>query len=197
MLIGLTGLIGSGKTTISNLFANLGVKIIDTDVISHRLTALQGAAIPFIENAFGSGVVINGTLNRGKLREIVFNNNEEHQKLEAIMHPLIYDAALSEIDIVNFPYNILVVPLLFRSPKYLSLTKENIFVDCPYELLLSRLNTRSNLSKEQVDAILARQVERNIQLEMANDVILNNGNFDSLKLQVIALHNKYIKSNYD
>lgn len=196
MLIGLTGLIGSGKTTVANIFSDLGVKIIDTDIISHKLTSLQGEAIPFIDDAF-EGVVVNGVLNRGKLREIVFNDSSKHQQLESIMHPLIYEAVLSEIDIVNFPYNILVVPLLFRSQKYIALTKENIFVDCPYELLLSRLNMRSNLSKKEVDAILANQVDRNTQLKMANDIIINIGDLDSLKLQVMALHAKYMKSDYD
>ncbi|MDD3266128.1 MAG: dephospho-CoA kinase [Burkholderiales bacterium] len=196
MLIGLTGLIGSGKTTVANIFSDLGVKIIDTDIISHKLTSLQGEAIPFIDDAF-EGVIVNGVLNRGKLREIVFNDSSKHQQLESIMHPLIYEAVLSEIDIVNFPYNILVVPLLFRSQKYIALTKENIFVDCPYELLLSRLNMRSNLSKKEVDAILANQVDRNTQLKMANDIIINIGDLDSLKLQVMALHAKYMKSDYD
>lgn len=193
MLIGLTGLIGSGKTTVANLFADLGVKIIDTDVISHQLTAINGCAIPLIADVFGNNVVESGVLKRDKLREIIFNDNNKHRQLESIMHPLIYDKVLSEVDTVNFPYNMLVVPLLFRSPKYLTLTKENIFVDCPYELLLSRLGTRSNLNKEQVDAILVHQVERNLQLNMADDVIVNDGNLDSLKLQVMMLHDKYMK----
>lgn len=193
MLIGLTGLIGSGKTTVANIFADLGVKIIDTDLISHKLTEPQGNAIVLIDRAFGDDVVINGVLNRGKLREIVFNDKEKHQQLESIIHPLIYEATLSEVDTVNYPYNILVVPLLFRSKKYLSLTKENIFVDCPYDALLSRLNVRSNLSKDQVDKILAFQVERDVQLNMANSVVTNDGDLGSLKLQVIALHNKYMK----
>lgn len=197
MIIGLTGLIGSGKTTVANIFAELGVKIIDTDLISHRLTGVNGKAISAIEDSFGSEAVVNGILNRGKLREIIFNSNEKHRLLEGILHPLIYDEVLLEVDTSNYVYNILAVPLLFRSPKYMALTVANIFVDCPYDLLLERLKVRSGLDREQVDAILAKQVMRETQLCMADDVIINDGNLSTLQSQVVLLHEKYIKKNND
>ena len=131
LVIGLTGLIGSGKTTVANLFAQLGAKIIDTDVIAHQLTAKNGAALALISAEFGHEILNPaGELNRSRLRELVFNDDQQRERLEQLLHPLIFAAVQHEMLLLNNPsYIMLVVPLLFRSPKYLALTKRNIFVD--------------------------------------------------------------------
>lgn len=194
MIIGLTGLIGSGKTMVANLFAKLGVPIIDTDLIAHQLTTPNGVAIMPLCAEFGMEILDgHGKLRRDYLREIVFTDVTKRQRLEQILHPLIFAQVQTELSLVeNAAYAIVVVPLLFRSPKYLQLTQRNIFVDCNYDLLLQRLAQRSNLQPNQVDAILEQQVSRNQQLELADDIIENNGDIESLSIMVKNLHKKYL-----
>ena len=194
LVIGLTGLIGSGKTTVANLFAQLGAKIIDTDVIAHQLTAKNGAALALISAEFGHEILNPaGELNRSRLRELVFNDDQQRERLEQLLHPLIFAAVQQEMLLLNNPsYIMLVVPLLFRSPKYLALTKRNIFVDCDYLQLVQRLAVRSNLTQAQVDAILAQQVNRAEQLALADDIIENNGDTQNLIAAVKSLHQQYL-----
>ena len=194
LVIGLTGLIGSGKTTVANLFAQLGAKIIDTDVIAHQLTAKNGAALALISAEFGHEILNSaGELNRSRLRELVFNDDQQRERLEQLLHPLIFAAVQHEMLLLNNPsYIMLVVPLLFRSPKYLALTKRNIFVDCDYLQLVQRLAVRSNLTQAQVDAILAQQVNRAEQLALADDIIENNGDTQNLIAAVKSLHQQYL-----
>lgn len=194
MIIGLTGLIGSGKTTVANLFADLGATIIDTDLIAHQLTTQYGAAIAPLCAEFGAGVLdVSGKLRRDYLRDMIFKNDSKRQLLEQILHPLILSQVQVELSLASHVnYVILVVPLLFRSLKYLQLTQRNIFVDCDYDLLLERLAKRSNLTQSQVDAILIQQVSRDQQLELADDIIENNGDTQSLVVEVNRLHQQYL-----
>ena len=194
LVIGLSGLIGSGKSTVANYFAKLGVKIIDCDVIAHNLTAPNTPLIPELVANFGSSIIDgNGGLVREQLRDIVFANETQRLKLERIIHPQIFQQVLVELNTAgSTPYLIVVVPLLFRSPEYLAITQRNIFVDCEYAQLVQRLQIRSNLSSSQVDAILASQVARVTQLELADDVIENNSDEIELQRQVERLHNFYI-----
>lgn len=193
-IIGLTGLIGSGKTTVANLFAKLGAIVIDTDLIAHQLTALDGAALSPLCAEFGAEILdVHGKLRRDYLRKIVFNDEIKRQSLEQILHPLIFAQVQVELSLASHAnYVILVVPLLFRSPKYLQLTERNIFVDCNYALLLQRLAERSDLDQNQVDAILLQQVSRERQLELADDIIENNGDAESLFIKVKRLHEEYL-----
>lgn len=194
LVMGLTGLIGSGKTTVANLFAQLGAKIIDTDAIAHRLTAKNGVALKQIVAAFGCDILdSSGELNRARLRELVFSDELQRERLEQLLHPLIFAAVQQEMLAANdASYIMLVVPLLFRSPKYLALTQRNIFVDCDYPQLVQRLAVRSNLTPAQVDAILAQQVNRAEQLALADDIIENNGDTQSLTAAVKCLHQQYL-----
>ena len=194
LVIGLSGLIGSGKSTVANHFAKLGVKIIDCDVIAHNLTAPNTQLIPELVANFGSSIIDgHGGLVREQLRDIVFANETQRLKLERIIHPQIFQQVLVELNTAgSTPYLIVVVPLLFRSPEYLAITQRNIFVDCEYAQLVQRLQIRSNLSSSQVDAILASQVARVTQLELADDVIENNSDEIELQRQVERLHNFYI-----
>lgn len=194
MIVGLTGLIGSGKSTVSNYFAELGVHIIDTDIIAHQITAINGVALPLIYKEFGGNVFTDkGALNRSVLREVIFADENKRVILENILHPLIFVEVEKELAVDDGKsYKILVVPLLFRSQKYLTLINRSIFVDSDYELLLSRLNKRSNLDKIAVDAILSQQVPREQQLKLADDIILNNGDIDKLQKQILKLHQKYL-----
>lgn len=200
LVIGLTGLIGSGKSTVAELFAELGVKIIDTDVIAHQITATNQIGLINLVSFFGTSILLSdGSLDRVKLRELVFNNEKYRLKLESILHPLILNQVKSDLNNIrasNYCYTMLVVPLLFRSPKYLQLTLRNIFVDSEYDLLIKRLAHRSGLTKIQVDNILLQQVSREQQLANADDIIFNNGDLDELKRQVIKLHNSYLNMRF-
>lgn len=197
MIIGLTGLIGSGKTTVANCFAKLGINVVDTDVIAHQLTMTGSAVLDVLAQEFGPQIIgTDGSLNRSELRKIVFADETARLRLESILHPKIYEVALSELRKHDHAhYQIIVVPLLFRSPRYLELSDHTIFVDSKYELLLKRLWQRSSLDKNAVDAILKTQVCRDEQIRLADDVIVNNGDIFDLERQVAALHNKYLKVN--
>lgn len=197
VIIGLTGLIGSGKTTVANCFAKLGINIVDTDAIAHQLTMHGSEVLLVLANEFGANIILtDGSLNRSELRKIVFDDENARIKLESILHPQIYQIVLDELHKYDHTqYQIVVVPLLFRSPKYLQLAEKTIFVDSSYDLLLQRLWQRSLLDKNAVDAILKTQVGREEQIRLADDVIVNNGDIFELERQVLALHNKYLKVN--
>lgn len=209
LTIGLTGLIGCGKSTVANIFARLGAQIVDTDVIARQLTASGGEAIPLISQKLGEEAINpDGSLNRDLMRKLIFNNPQARVILEEILHPLILRQVKLELQSsreaiekeANHPsrklgrkfYNILVVPLLFRSSEYQKLTDRNIFVDCEYKNLLSRLKERNGLTPKEIDQILHEQVRPERQLELADDVIENNGSVEELSDKVVILHKKYI-----
>lgn len=193
MIIGLTGLIGSGKTTVANCFAEYGIDIIDTDIIAHTITKDDKQTLMEIRQEFGDEVFLNETLDRNKLRQVVFSDNLLRVKLENILHPKIFNIVSNKISkSTQYSYKIVVVPLLFRSPKYLKLVDRTIFVDSDYKILLDRLKIRSGLTPLEVDAILQQQVTREEQINLANDIIINNSNLSAIKSQVEILHAKYI-----
>ncbi len=191
-LVGLTGGIGSGKSTVADMFAALGVRIIDTDLISHQLTQTDGAAIPAIRDAFGAHLIdAQGALDRGKMRELVFGDPAEKQRLESILHPLIF--ALTKQQAGSFteaPYTLIVVPLLFESGRYANWLQRVIAVDCPEESQVARTTQRSSLDEPAVRAIMTQQLVREARLALSDEVILNNGSLDDLKKQVVGMHRR-------
>lgn len=191
-LIGLTGLIGSGKSLVANYFTKLGVPVIDTDKIAHDITNTNGIAIERISSQFGEEYINKlGALDRVKMRQLIFNNSKLRIELENLLHPIIYEQVLLQIEQCCAIYIIIVVPLLFKSTKYLDLTSRNIFVDCEIAKLIERVKQRDNLSLNEITAILSTQVEREKQLASADDIINNNGDLQTLFDQVKTLHNKY------
>jgi len=191
-LVGLTGGIGSGKSTVANMFATLGVRIIDTDLISHQLTQAHGLAIPAIRAAFGADIINpQGALDRGRMRQIIFNDPAEKQRLEAILHPLIYAQTRQQaFSPTNAPYTLIVVPLLFESGRYVDWMQHVITVDCPEETQITRTVQRGNLDEAAVRAIMAQQLGRDERLRLADDVIDNNGNLDDLRVQIVGTHHR-------
>lgn len=191
-LVGLTGGIGSGKSTVADMFAALGVRIVDTDLISHQLTQAGGAAIPTIRETFGAQLInAQGALDRVRMRELVFANPAEKKRLETILHPLIFaqskQLAISQSDA---PYTMIVVPLLFESGRYASWLQRVIAVDCPEDAQISRTILRSKLDEPAVRAIMAQQLDRKARLTLADEIIVNNGSLDNLKTQVVGLHHR-------
>ena len=191
-LVGLTGGIGSGKSTVADLFATLGARIIDTDLISHRLTQAGGTAIPALRDAFGPQVIdAQGALDRGKMREIVFNDPAKKKTLESILHPLIFaETRLQAASPTQAPYSLVVVPLLFESGRYADWLQRVITVDCPENSQITRTMRRSNLDEPAVRAIMAQQLSREERLTLSDEVILNNGSVDDLKAQVVGMHRR-------
>jgi len=195
-LIGLTGGIGSGKTTVSNLFAQLGAGIVDTDLIAHQITAPGGKAIPLIRDHFGAEFIDNGgALDRAKMRSLVFQNPEAKKALEEITHPLIRQETLRQADQLadaGAPYLLLVVPLLIESGAWIDQIDYLVVVDCPEETQIQRVMHRSNLSRTEVEAILKAQASRQERLALANTVIDNQGKLSELKSAVLELHQKIL-----
>ena len=195
-LIGLTGGIGSGKTAVSNLFAQLGAGIVDTDLIAHQITAPGGKAIPLIRDHFGSEFIDNGgALDRAKMRSLVFQNPEAKKALEAITHPLIRQETLrqaGQLTDAGLPYLLLVVPLLIESGAWIDQIDYLVVVDCPEETQIQRVMHRSNLSRTEVEAILKAQASRQERLALANAVIDNQGKLSELNTAVQDLHQKIL-----
>ena len=193
-IVGLTGGIGSGKTQASNAFEALGVPVIDTDLISHAVTAPNGLAIPAIRVAFGDELIdASGKLDRTKMRELVFTNPEARHKLEAILHPLIANVTMASVSQhSDAPYVVLVVPLLAESPQWLSRCDRVLVIDCEVETQIERVMTRSQLSREEVMAIIATQATRDARKAIANEVIVNESTLEALNQQVRKLHDFYL-----
>ncbi len=191
--IGLTGGIGSGKSTVAALFAECGATVIDSDAISHRLTQLGGAAIAAIRAAFGDDYIdTDGALDRARMRQRVFSDPAVRRQLEAILHPLIRAQMLAQAAASTAPYLLLVVPLLFETAGYLSLVQGTLVVDCTEAQQVARAMQRSGLDEQTVRAIMATQMPRAERLRRADDVIQNNGSPGDLRRQVEQLHWRYL-----
>ena len=194
LIIGLTGLIGSGKSLVAEYFALLGAKIIDTDAIAHELTSIDGGAIALIQQKFGIEFIgSDGSLNRAKMRNLVFSDDMARQNLEAILHNLIFAQVIHELEQTVAKFVIVVVPLLFKSAKYLAIIHRSIFVDCPEDELIRRVKMRSQLNDATISNILLLQMPRLEQLQLASDVIENNGSTMDLRNKVSQLYQQYMK----
>jgi dephospho-CoA kinase len=194
--IGLTGGIGSGKSTVADLFAARGVPLVDTDLIAHRMTAPGGVAMPLIASEFGSAYVApNGSLDRTRMRELVFADDTAKARLEAILHPLIRAETERERHAAGGAYHIVVVPLLVESGNWASRVARVLVVDCPVETQIARVMQRNGFSREQVLAIIARQATRETRLAAADDIVLNDetATLETLAHQVDALHARYLE----
>ena len=193
-IVGLTGGIGSGKSAAAERFAALGAALIDTDVIAHELTAPDGAGIAPIRAAFGANVLTaDGALDRAAMRRIAFADPAARARLEAILHPLIRAETEKQCRLASadFPYAVLVVPLLVESGSYRERVNRVCVVDCPEDVQIARVMARSGLAREEVAAILAAQASRPDRLAVAEDVIDNSAGLAELYRQVDRLHEKY------
>ncbi|MCX7627971.1 MAG: dephospho-CoA kinase [Methylophilaceae bacterium] len=195
-VVGLTGGIGSGKSTVASLFAELGVAVTDTDAIAHQLTAPGQPALQAIAQTFGSHYLApDGTLDRAALRRRVFSDPAAKRTLEALLHPLIRAAVVEVIahPLAGAPYRMIVVPLLFESRGYTALCQRTLVVDCPEALQIQRAMARSGLSEAEVRAIMATQLPRAQRIALADDVIVNDADLATLAEKVRLLHHDYLR----
>jgi dephospho-CoA kinase len=190
--IGLTGGIGSGKTTVADMFADHGVPVIDADEIARALVAPYQPAYDEIIEAFGRDIVDDdGNIDRDKLRQLVFDDTQRRQELEAILHPRVRTEIHHRSLELDAPYCVIVIPLLIEADQ-LDLVERVLIVDLDEEKQVQRVGARGGLSKAEVRKIIAAQIERSERLRHADDVIENNADLASLEAQVEKLHRRYL-----
>ncbi len=195
-VVALTGGIGSGKSTAANFFAALGVPVTDVDEISHQLTATNQPIVNDIKTSFGNQYITpEGALNRAVMRDLVFNDAAARTKLNAILHPAIYDEALKQLQShQDAPYQILAIPLLFESPRYAPHVNRILLIDCDEKTQIERVKKRSQLSTSEIKKIISSQTPRKKQLLLAHDVIENNENVENLREDILEIHQKYLNT---
>ena len=188
----LTGGIGSGKTTVANEFAKLGVPLVDADVIARQVVEPNTPAIMSIAQHFGQNVINHdGSLNRGYLRTVVFSKPEEKMWLNALLHPLIQQETQKQLQQANYPYVLWVVPLLVEN-KITHLADRVLVVDVTREEQIERTIQRDNADREHVIHILDAQASREERLSYADDIITNHTNDADIPNKVVELHKQYL-----
>ena len=195
----LTGGIGSGKSEAAKQFAALGVPVVDVDAIAHQLTAKGQALLGQIQLLFGAEFLLaDGSLDRAKIAAQVFAHPERRLKLEGLLHPAIYEAALHQLkeNAKNSaaPYQILVIPLYFESTRYQKIADTVLVIDCPEALQIERAMQRNGSTAANVQAVMQAQVSRARRLEGADEVIDNHGSLAALQEKVGLIHKKFIKT---
>lgn len=194
--IGLTGGIGSGKTRVADFFQLWGASVVDTDAIAHGLTAPAGRAMPAIQHEFGDAMVAaDGSLNRGAMRELVFQDAGARTRLEAILHPMIGQVTREQADQAQGCYLVFVVPLLIESGRWRDKVDRICVVDCDPATQIARVQARSGLTSEAIGRIMSVQVSREARLAAADDIVLNDGETTLSQLQARsrALHDGWCK----
>jgi dephospho-CoA kinase len=195
-VVALTGGIGSGKSEAAKIFAELGVPVTDLDAISRQLTAANMPLISEIAATFGKQCITpEGALNRAAMRDLVFNDNAAREKLNALIHPAIYDVAIQQLQAnKDTPYQILDIPLLVESTRYLPIIKRILVIDCSEQTQIERVKKRNQLAEAEIKKIIDAQTPRKKLLLLADDVIENDSSVTNLRKKINALHQKYLNT---
>ncbi|NND80858.1 MAG: dephospho-CoA kinase [Gammaproteobacteria bacterium] len=192
-VVGLTGGIGSGKTVVSDYFAGLGVPVIDTDVIAREVVAPGQPALTQMVQTFGEQILQeDGSLNRDVMRTLAFSDADNKRKLDAITHPAIRAACLRQIAAVTYPYCVVVVPLLVADTDFSALMQRILVVTADTQTRVERVMQRSDLTREQVMAIMQSQIDDQQRLAFADDVIRNDGSIADAQAAAENLHQQYL-----
>jgi dephospho-CoA kinase len=187
-ILGLTGGIGSGKSTVANLFAALGIDIVDADIVAREVVAIGSLALYAIVEYFGQSILLdNGELDRAALRQQIFDNPEQRRWLNNLLHPLIRQKMFTDLEKTTSAYAILVAPLLFENELDRQVSK-NLVVDLAPELQLLRTSARDNTDAAQIAKIVASQMSREQRLSKADYIIENNSDLAHLRQAVDKLH---------
>lgn len=191
--VALTGGIASGKSLVSDEFSRLGVPVIDTDVIAHQIVEPGQPALKEIAEAFGDSIIgEDGRLKRRELRNLIFADANAKSKLEAILHPKIRQRVSEEVNQINYPYCILVIPLLAESGGYKGANRV-LLVDVDPKVQIARLMARDDTSLQQATSALASQASREQRLSIADDVLDNSASPEDALKKVAQLHQKYLQ----
>ncbi|MEK7322517.1 MAG: dephospho-CoA kinase [Pseudomonadota bacterium] len=192
LIIGLTGGIGSGKSTVAAYFGELGVPVIDADVVARDVVVPGSDALREITAHFGAGILNpDGTLDRARLRGVVFRDTAQRGALEKIIHPRIYADIRRRIAALDAPYCVVVIPLLLETGQT-GFVDRVLVVDSPEAARRTRVQARDGLSSEEIAAIMRSQAARPIRLAVADDIINNDGGLDRLQRQTEDLHQCYL-----
>lgn len=192
MIVGLTGGIGSGKSEVSRRFEQLGIAVIDADVVAREVVMPGTSALIAITEHFGPHILNQDKmLNRSKLRELIFDNNAEKVWLENLLHPIIRTETITQLENSQSPYTILSSPLLLETTQH-ELVDRVLVIDATEELQLARATARDMNNSEQIKKIMATQINRSERCNKADDVIHNHGDFIELNLQIQNLHQQYL-----
>jgi dephospho-CoA kinase len=189
--VAVTGGIGSGKTSATNKFNELGVAVIDTDLIAHDLTQKNVGVLVEIKNIFGNKVFNGDTLSREKLREIVFRDEDLMRSLERILHPRIRQDVKTKLQSVDSEYAIVAIPLLSKKSDY-DFIDRILVIDCEERIQIQRVISRNGFSEELVQSIMSKQLSRRDRNQLADDLIENNADIDSLYTKIEKLHLNYL-----
>ncbi|WP_432743979.1 dephospho-CoA kinase [Methylobacter sp. G7] len=190
--VGLTGGIGCGKSTVARIFSALNIPVLDADEIAHRLVEKGQPALAQIRQEFGPTILNpDDSLNRKNLRELVFSDLKQKQKLESILHPLIYKTLQTELEQLIAPYSIISIPLLFETGMT-HLVDRILVIDCPIETQIERVTIRDKLTIARIQPIIDSQVSRAFRKANADDLIDNSNTDYRLAEQVKKLHNLYL-----
>ncbi|MBL1141637.1 MAG: dephospho-CoA kinase [Proteobacteria bacterium] len=191
--IALTGGIGSGKSTVSSMFHQLGVPIIDSDIISRDIVKPDRPCLNEIIHEFGNELLTkSGTLNRQKLRSIIFHDDSAKKKLEEILHPVIYQEIENQVSRLNYPYCLIVIPLLIET-RAMERFDKILVVDAPETIQIERAHHRDNTSEKNIEKILKSQISRKQRLKYADFVIENKLGINELNNSVVKLHEKFLE----
>jgi len=191
-IIGLTGGIGSGKSAAAEILKELGLKVIDLDLITHELMRPGELGYIEIKKEFGEKYIdTKGALDRKLLRQEIFSSFDLKKRIESILHPIIFEECNKQLNILKHEkYIVLVIPLLFETKNYISLIDESLLIDCDLEAQIERVIKRDNVSKALVNRIIKNQMNRQEKQLLADKVILNDGNINHLKKQLDSYYKK-------
>lgn len=189
--IGLTGGIGSGKSTACEIFSELGVPIIDADIVARKVVQAGMPALQLIKEKFGEDIITkDGLLDRKKARDQIFTNEIDRKKLENILHPVIYERIVHETENIDSSYCIISIPLLLET-EALEIIDRVLIIDVSEKFQLSRASVRDNASLNDIERIIRTQISRDNRLAAADDIINNEGDIENLRRQIHDLHEFY------
>jgi len=193
LVVALTGGIGSGKSEVSRLFKQLGVAVIDTDVISKQLVEPHSTALKAIVDRFGDNFLLaDGNLDRKKMRDLIFRDKKARQALEDILHPLIFTEVRRQLDQQDGAYTMIVVPLLTETGQQYQADRV-LLVDTPEALQRERVKSRDHIDDASFEQIAQNQATRRQRQSIADDILLNDADLESLHNKVLQLHHKYLQ----
>jgi len=190
--VGLTGGVASGKSTVAEVFAELGAGVVDTDAVAREVVAQGEPGLAAVRAAFGEAIITEtGTLDRAALRRVIFQDPAQRRRLETILHPLIRARTLARLELITAPYALVVVPLLLETG-FKELVDRVLVVDCPRSSQLRRLRERDGVSQREAEAMLSAQVDSNTRLAAADDIVDNGGDLEVTRQRVRNLHQDYL-----